>query len=70
MPKWIVVGDDDDGEPVVVVNWVGVLETRRLTDAVVGGAPAAIFTDRWAAKRVVHRRNEWRNLRVVRAGKS
>lgn len=66
MPEWVIVGEDSDGLPVVVVEWIGELVTRNVFDVAIGAVPPAVFTSRWDAKRVLRKRNEWRKFRCVR----
>jgi hypothetical protein len=66
MPEWVLVGENDRGETAVVCNWMLGLGLSPV-DAVKRDPPQlAVFKTRWDAKRVIRRRNEWRNLRCVR----
>lgn len=66
MPEWLIVGENDRGEPVVVVDWIMGLGVDTLERVRTGEAVPYVFYDRWAAKRVLRRRNDWRRFRCVR----
>lgn len=63
MPEWVIVAEDRDGNPIVLVDWLfgGVWEP---IDAVKSGeTQPAIFRDRWRAKR--QSRRWFRNMGAV-----
>ncbi len=66
MPAWVLVGETGDGEPVVITERVLSIETHSIGDVRAGRATPVIFPDRWAAKRVLRLRNEWRRFRCIR----
>lgn len=66
MPQWVIVGETSDGEPQVLVGWILELVWRPIAYVKAGHDEAAPFCDRWAAKRVLRRRNLWRSARCIR----
>lgn len=66
MPEWVLVGDDQ-GEPVVLTEWV--METPVLTpiaDVRTGTVAPVVFRSRWDARRFVRKRNAAKDLRAIR----
>lgn len=51
MPDWVIVADDNDGEPLVLGEWVMGLKWSTVVAVKSGDAPVTIFRDRWRAKR-------------------
>lgn len=69
MPEWVLVGENDLGDTVVVCDWTIGLVREPVADAKANPSRIAVFRSRWDAKRVLRKRNEWRNLRCVRRDK-
>lgn len=66
MPEWVIVGESPDGTPHVLVEWLLCFDAAPVADVRAGLREPAVFGDRWAAKRVLRGRNEWREWRAIR----
>lgn len=51
MPEWVIVGERDDGTPVVLADWIMGNHWVTAADARRRQVDFVIFRDRWRAKR-------------------